>query len=156
RDKRTEESEEAYGRRVADELEQAIRELGTENVAAFIAEPVVGATLGACPAVPGYFKRIREICDRHGVLLILDGVMCGMGRCGTLYACEAEGVVPDILTMAKGLGAGYQPVGAVMAHRRVTEAVETGSQALMHGHTYFNHTIAVAAAAAVQRAIKAE
>jgi adenosylmethionine-8-amino-7-oxononanoate aminotransferase len=156
RDKRTDESEEAYGRRVADELDLAIRELGPETVAAFIAEPVVGATLGACPAVPGYFKRVREICDRHGVLLILDEVMCGMGRCGTLYACEAEEVVPDILTMAKGLGAGYQPIGAVMAHRRVAEAVETGSGALMHGHTYFNHTIACAAALAVQRTIKAE
>ena len=156
REKRTDESEEAYGLRVADELDQAIRELGPENVAAFIAEPVVGATLGACPAVPGYFKRVREICDRHGVLLILDEVMCGMGRCGTLYACEAEGVVPDILTMAKGLGAGYQPIGAVMAHRRVVAAIEEGSQALMHGHTYFNHTIAVAAAVAVQRVFKAE
>jgi adenosylmethionine-8-amino-7-oxononanoate aminotransferase len=156
REKRTDESEEAYGLRVADELDQAIRELGPENVAAFIAEPVVGATLGACPAVPGYFKRVREICDRHGVLLILDEVMCGMGRCGTLYACEAEGVVPDILTMAKGLGAGYQPIGAVIAHRRVVAAIEDGSQALMHGHTYFNHTIAVAAAVAVQRTIRAE
>jgi adenosylmethionine-8-amino-7-oxononanoate aminotransferase len=156
RDKRTDESEEAYGRRVADELERTILDLGPENVAAFIAEPVVGATLGACPAVPGYFKRIREICDRHGVLLILDEVMSGMGRCGTLYACEAEDVVPDILTMAKGLGAGYQPIGAVMAHRRVVEAIESGSRALMHGHTYFNHTIAVAAAVAVQRTIRTE
>ncbi len=88
-----------------------------ETVAAFIAEPVVGATLGACPPVPGYFKRIREICDRYGVLLILDEVMCGMGRTGTLYACEQEGIAPDLITIAKGLGAGYQPIGAVLRHR---------------------------------------
>jgi adenosylmethionine-8-amino-7-oxononanoate aminotransferase len=156
REKRSDETEAAYGRRAADELDRAIRELGPENVAAFIAEPVVGATLGACPPVPGYFKRIREICDRHGVLLILDEVMCGMGRCGTLYACEAEYVVPDILTMAKGLGAGYQPIGGVMAHRRVVEAIESGSGALMHGHTYLNHTVGCAAALAVQRAIQEE
>jgi hypothetical protein len=156
RDKRPGESEEDYGRRIADELETAIQDLGAETVAAFVAEPVVGATLGAQPAVPGYFRRIREICDRYGVLLILDEVMCGMGRCGTLYACEAEEVVPDILTMAKGLGAGYQPIGAVMAHRRIVEAVAAGSGALMHGHTYFSHTIACAAALAVQRTIRAE
>src|SRR3546814_13755283 len=90
RDRRHEESDEAYGRRVADELEAEIERLGSERVAAFIAEPIVGATLGAAPAVPGYFRRTREICDRHGVLLILDEVMCGMGRTGTLHACEQE------------------------------------------------------------------
>ena len=104
------ESEEAYGRRAADALEAKILELGPETVAAFMAEPVVGATMGAVPPVPGYFRRIREICDRYGVLLILDEVMCGMGRTGTLFACEQDGVVPDMILIAKGLGAGYQPI----------------------------------------------
>lgn len=153
RDKRSDESEEAYGRRVADELEAAILRLGPETVAGFVAEPVVGATLGAVPAVPGYFKRIREICDKYGVLLLLDEVMCGMGRCGDMFAANHEGIVPDILVIAKGLGAGYQPIGAVMAHKRIHDAVAAGSGMLMHGHTYFNHTTACAAALAVQQVI---
>jgi hypothetical protein len=155
RDRRDDESEEAYGRRVADELEAKARELGPETVLAFVAEPVVGATLGAQAAVRGYFRRIREICDRHGIILILDEVMCGMGRCGTLYAAQAEGIVPDILTMAKGLGAGYQPVGALLVHDRLVEAIRAGSGAVQHGQTYMGHPVACAAALAVQRAIRA-
>ena len=96
------------------ELEAKIDELGGENVIAFVAETVVGATLGAVPAVPGYFKRVREICDRHGILLILDEVMCGMGRTGTLHACEQEGISPDLMAIAKGLGGGYTPIGAML------------------------------------------
>lgn len=156
RDKRDDESEEAYGRRVADELETAIKKLGPETVAAFIAEPVVGATAGALPAVPGYFKRIREICDRHGVLLILDEVMCGMGRTGTLYACEQEGISPDLLTMAKGLGGGYQAIGAVLVGEKVIEPFAKGSGSFQHGHTYMGHTAACAGALAVQKVIKEE
>ena len=156
RDKRDDESEEQYGLRVANELEAAIKEYGAETVMAFIAEPVVGATAGALPAVPGYFKRIREICDRYGVLLILDEVMCGMGRTGTLYACEQDGVVPDMLTMAKGLGAGYQPIGAVLVHDKITHAFEKGSGYFQHGHTYMGHTTACAAALAVQKVIREE
>ena len=147
------ESEEAYGRRVADELESKIQGLGPETVIAFIVETVVGATAGAVPPVPGYFKRVREICDRHTVLLILDEVMCGMGRTGTLHACEQEGVVPDLLAMAKGLGAGYQPIGAVLVAGKIFAAVCAGSGTLQHGHTYMGHAIACAAALAVQRAI---
>lgn len=154
RDRRDDESEEAYGRRVADELEAAILKLGSETVLAFVAEPVVGATLGAQPAVPGYFKRIRAICDRHGVLLVLDEVMCGMGRTGTLYACEQEGVIPDIVVLAKGLGAGYQPVGAVLVHDRIAAAIREGSGAVQHGQTYMGHPVACAAALAVQRAVR--
>ncbi|MBM3583144.1 MAG: aspartate aminotransferase family protein [Alphaproteobacteria bacterium] len=154
RDRRDDESEEAYGRRVADELDAKARALGPETVLAFVAEPVVGATLGAQAAVPGYFRRVRQICDRHGILLILDEVMCGMGRCGTLYACEQEGVVPDLLTMAKGLGAGYQPVGAVLVHQRIVAAIAAGSGAVQHGQTYMGHPVACAAALAVQRAIR--
>lgn len=154
RDKRSDESEEGYGRRVADELEAEIQRLGPESVAAFIAEPVVGATAGVVPPVPGYFKRIREICDRHGVLLILDEVMCGMGRIGTLYACEQDGVVPDILTCAKGLGAGYQPIGAVLLADRIFDAIAEGSGAFQHGFTYIGHPTACAAALAVQETIE--
>ena len=156
RDKRDDESEESYGLRVANELETTIRELGAETVMAFIAEPVVGATAGALPAVPGYFKRIREICDKHGVLLILDEVMCGMGRTGTLYACQQDGISPDMLTMAKGLGAGYQPIGAVLVGEKVVKAFQQGSGSFQHGHTYMGHTTACAAALAVQKTIKAE
>jgi adenosylmethionine-8-amino-7-oxononanoate aminotransferase len=118
-----------------------------------IAEPVVGATLGAAPSVPGYFKRIREICDRHGVLLILDEVMCGMGRCGTRFAFEHEGIVPDIVCFAKGLGGGYQPVGAMLAHDRIVAAIREGSGSFQHGYTYLGHAASCAGALAVQRVI---
>ncbi|MEQ8966563.1 MAG: aspartate aminotransferase family protein [Azospirillaceae bacterium] len=148
------ESVEAYGLRAADELEAAIERLGPESVMAFVAEPVVGATAGAVPAVPGYLKRIREICDRHGVLLILDEVMCGMGRTGTLFACEQDGVAPDLLAIAKGLGAGYQPIGATLVAGRIFEAIRDGSGFFQHGHTYMGHATACAAGLAVQRAIE--
>jgi len=154
RDKESAESEEDYGQRVADELEAEIQRLGPESVAAFFAEPVVGATAGVVPPVPGYFKRIREICDRHGVLLILDEVMCGMGRTGTLFACEQDGVVPDIVTCAKGLGAGYQPIGAVLLADRIFQAIAEGSSAFQHGFTYIGHPTACAAALAVQQTIE--
>jgi len=150
------ESEEDYGQRAADELEAAIIEAGPETVAAFIAEPVVGATMGAVPPVAGYLKRIREICDRHGVLLIFDEVMCGMGRTGTLFACEQEGVAPDLLTIAKGLGAGYQPIGALLASERIYRIIREGSGFFQHGHTYMGHPVACAAALAVQRTIRDE
>jgi len=139
----------AYGLRVADELEAELLRLGPETVIAFVAEPVVGATAGAVHAVPGYFKRIREICDRHGILLILDEVMCGMGRTGTLFACEQDGIVPDIATIAKGLGAGYQPVGAMLCSSRIHAAIKAGSGFFQHGHTYIGHPMAMAAAGAV-------
>ncbi len=148
------ESLEAYGRRAADELEAKIAELGPETVMAFIAEPVVGATAGAVPAAPGYLKRVREICDRHGVLLILDEVMCGMGRTGTLHACEQDGVAPDLMTIAKGLGGGYQPIGATLLSRPIFDAFATGSGAFQHGHTYIGHPVACAAALAVQEVIE--
>ena len=154
RDRRDDETAEAYGLRIADELEDKIAQLGAETVMAFIAEPVVGATAGAVPAVPGYFRRIREICDRHDVLLILDEVMCGTGRTGTMFACEQDGVVPDLLTMAKGLGAGYQPIGAVMVGAHLFDAFRDGSGFFQHGHTYMAHPAACAAALAVLDAIE--
>jgi len=143
------ETAEAYGRRMADELEAELSRVGPENVIAFVAEPVVGATLGAVPSVPGYFSRIREICDRHGILLILDEVMCGMGRTGTLFACEQDAVRPDIVTIAKGLGAGYQPIGAMLCSGAIYAAIEGGSGFFQHGHTYIGHPVACAAANAV-------
>ena len=145
------ESDAAYGERLAAELEAEIAALGGDRVMAFVAETVVGATLGAVPPVPGYFKRVREVCDRHGILLILDEVMCGMGRCGTLYAFEQEGVVPDLVTVAKGLGAGYQPIGATLVAKHVYEAIVSGSGFFQHGHTYLGHAAACAGALAVQR-----
>lgn len=143
------ESEFDYGQRMANQLETEIQRLGSDSVAAFVAEPVVGATLGAVPAVKGYFKRIREICDQHGVLLILDEVMCGMGRTGTLFACDQEDIAPDILCIAKGLGAGYQPIGAMLCTAAIYGAIEQGSGLFQHGHTYLGHPTACAAALAV-------
>lgn len=154
RDREPDESPEAYGIRVADELDEQISELGAENVIAFIAETVVGATSGAVPPTPGYFKRIREICDRHGILLILDEVMCGTGRTGTMFACEQDDIAPDLLTMAKGLGAGYQPIGAVMVGAHLFDAFRGGSGFFQHGHTYMAHPTACAASLAVINAIE--
>jgi adenosylmethionine-8-amino-7-oxononanoate aminotransferase len=151
RNKNESESEEAYGQRLAKELEDEIEALGSDKVIAFVAETVVGATLGAVPAVAGYFRRVREICDRHGILLILDEVMCGMGRCGTLWAFEQEGIVPDLVTIAKGLGAGYQPIGAVLVGSGISEAIQGGSGFFQHGHTYIGHAAACAGALAVQK-----
>ncbi|AOE84138.1 aspartate aminotransferase family protein [Pseudomonas sp. TCU-HL1] len=154
REQRANETPEALGIRLAAELEAEILNLGAENVMAFIAEPVVGATLGAVPAVPGYFKRVREVCDRHGVLLILDEVMCGMGRTGSLFAAEQEGISADLITVAKGLGAGYQPIGATLVSGRIVDAIRQGSGFFQHGHTYIGHATACAAALAVQNAIE--
>ncbi len=154
RDERPGETPEGYGERLAAELETKIEELGGKNVIAFVAETVVGATLGAAPPVPGYFKRVREICDRHGILLILDEVMCGMGRTGTLHACEQEGISPDLMTVAKGIGGGYAPIGAVLIRDTIFEAIARGSGALQHSHTYMGHPMACAAALAVQKVIR--
>jgi adenosylmethionine-8-amino-7-oxononanoate aminotransferase len=156
RGKQPGETDGAYGDRVANELQDAILRVGAEKVAAFIAEPVVGATLGAVAAVPGYFKRIRQICDRHDILLILDEVMCGMGRTGTMHACEQEGIAPDLLLLAKGLGAGYQPIGAVLVAEKIHAAIASGSGSFNHGHTYMGHAMGCAAALAVQHVIKSE
>jgi adenosylmethionine-8-amino-7-oxononanoate aminotransferase len=151
--KREGESPEDYGRRAADALEAEIQRAGPETVIAFMAEPVVGATAGAVAPPPGYFRRIREICDKYGILLILDEVMCGMGRTGTLFACEQDGVAPDIVCIAKGLGAGYQPIGAMLCTSEIYDAVKAGSGFFQHGHTYMGHPTAAAAGLAVVSAI---
>jgi adenosylmethionine-8-amino-7-oxononanoate aminotransferase len=148
------ESDADYAARAAQALEDKIIEVGADSVIAFVAETVVGATLGAVPPVGDYFKRIRAICDRYGVLLILDEVMCGMGRTGTLHACEQEGVAPDLMALAKGLGGGYQPIGAVMLSERIFDAFANGSGGFQHGHTYIGHPMAAAAALAVQDVIR--
>jgi adenosylmethionine-8-amino-7-oxononanoate aminotransferase len=154
RDRRPDESADAYGARLAREFEEAILRAGPEHVIAFCAETVGGATAGVIPPVPGYFRRIRELCDRYGILLLADEVMCGMGRTGTLHAVEQEGVVPDLLAIAKGLGGGYQPIGALLIHERIVAALESGSGAFQHGHTYLGHPVACAAALAVQQVIE--
>ncbi len=154
RGQRHDETEEQYGQRLADELDERIRALGPENVAAFVAETVGGATAGVLPPAQGYLKRVREVCDRYGVLLILDEVMAGMGRTGTLFACEQYDVVPDMVALAKGLGAGYQPIGALVANDRIYDAIVAGSGSFQHGHTYMGHATACAAALAVQRYIE--
>ncbi|WP_213953327.1 MULTISPECIES: aspartate aminotransferase family protein [unclassified Variovorax] len=153
REQRADETAQAYGLRLAAELEAAILAQGADRVIAFVAETVGGATAGVLAPVPGYFKAVRAVCDKYGVLLILDEVMCGMGRTGTLYACEQEGVVPDLVTIAKGLGGGYQPVGAVLAQKKIVEAMSKGSGFFRHGHTYLGHPVACAAALAVQQVI---
>ena len=151
RGKQAGESDAAYGERLAGELEEELLRLNPKTVIAFVAETVVGATLGAVPAVAGYFKRVREVCDRYGVLLVLDEVMCGMGRCGTLWAFEQEGIVPDLVAVAKGLGAGYQPIGALMVSKNISQAILGGSGFFQHGHTYIGHAAACAGALAVQK-----
>jgi len=156
REQRADESEEQFAQRLADELEQKILELGADTVAAFVAETVVGATAGAVPPVREYFRKIRAVCDRYGVLLILDEIMSGMGRTGHLYACEEDNVTPDLLTIAKGLGAGYQPIGATLVSDRIYRAITGGSGFFQHGHTYIGHATACAAALEVQRVIADE
>src|SRR5215813_643417 len=156
REKRESESDAAFVTRLAAELEAEFQRLGPDTVAAFIAEPVVGATAGCVTAPEGYFKAVREICDRHGALLILDEVMCGMGRTGTLHAWEQEGAAPDIQAIAKGLGGGYQPIGAMLTTACVVDTIRDGSGTFQHGHTYLGHPMACAAALEVQKIIAEE
>src|SRR5215471_14569465 len=153
-EKHDNESDAAFVARLAAELEAEFQRLGPDTVAAFLAEPVVGATAGCVPAPEGYFKAVREICSRHGALLILDEVMCGMGRTGTLHAWEQEGIAPDIQAIAKGLGGGYQPIGAMLARGAIIDTIRAGSGAFQHGHTYLAHPLACAAALEVQEVIR--
>jgi adenosylmethionine-8-amino-7-oxononanoate aminotransferase len=156
RDRREDETAQQYSERLVAELEKEIQRIGPDRVIAFVAEPVVGATMGAVPATPGYFQRVREVLDRHGILFVADEVMCGMGRTGSLHAVEQEGVAPDLMAIAKGLGGGYQPVGAVLASTKIVEAIRKGSGMFQHGHTYIGHAVGAAAALAVQKVIQRE
>lgn len=153
RDKLPGETDRDYGRRLARELEDKILELGPEQVAGFIAETVVGSTAGALPPVEGYFREIRAVCDRYGVLLILDEVMAGMGRTGHHFACAEDGVVPDILAIGKGLAAGYQPLSAMLVGPHIHAAISEGSGILRNGQTFVNHPLACATALEVQKTI---
>jgi len=154
RGKQQGEDDAAYGQRLVRELEEEVQRLGPDRVIAFVAETIGGATLGCVTPVPGYFEGVRTVCDKYGMLLILDEVMCGMGRCGTLYACEPENVVPDLICIGKGLGGGYQPIGALLASATIYDAVVSGSGFFQHGHTYTGHAAACAGALAVQLAVK--
>ena len=150
------ESTSAYVARLAQELDIEFERVGPDSVCAFVAEPIVGAALGCVPAVPGYFKAMKAVCDKYGALLIFDEVMCGMGRSGTLHAWEQEGVVPDLQTIGKGLGGGYAAIAGVLVGQRVVHALEKGTGAFAHGQTYQGHPIACAAALEVQRIITEE
>ena len=150
------ESDVDFVARKADELEAKFQKLGPDTVIAFIAEPVVGAALGCVPYVPGYLEAMQAVCDKHGALLILDEVMCGTGRTGTLHAWQAEGVVPDIQTMGKGLGAGYQPIAAVMFSEKAIKVLSEGSGQFIHGQTYQGMPIQASAALEVLRTIEEE
>jgi len=154
RDRSERQTQAEYTAGLLDELETAILKAGSDRVIGFVAEPVVGATGGAIPPTPGYFRGVREICDRHGILFIADEVMCGMGRTGTMFAIEQDGVAPDIIAVAKGMGAGYQPIGAVLAQGAIVERLRHGSGSFLHGHTYIGHPVAAAAALAVQEVIE--
>lgn len=150
------ESEAQYVARLAQELDAEFMRLGPDTVIAFCAETVVGATSGCVAAPAGYFQAIREVCHRHGALLIFDEVMCGMGRTGTTHAWEQEAVAPDIQTIGKGLGGGYQPIAAALVSGRIIEGLKSGSGTFVHGHTYEAHPVACAAGLEVQRIIQEE
>jgi adenosylmethionine-8-amino-7-oxononanoate aminotransferase len=156
RDNHDDESEADFVARLAAELEAEFQRLGPDTVAAFMAEPVVGATAGCVPAPEGYFRAVSAICRKHGALVILDEVMCGMGRTGTRHAWEQEGIAPDIQAIAKGLGGGYQPIGAMLANEHIIDTIRQGSGSFQHGHTYLAHPLACAAALEVQRVIDDE
>lgn len=154
RDRRADETQQQYTTRLLNELEQAIVDAGPETIIGFCAETVVGATTGATPPTPGYLRGVRALCDKYGILYIADEVMCGMGRTGTLHAFEQDDVVPDLVTIAKGLGGGYQPIGAVLASEKIVSALQSGSGLFQHGHTYICHATAASAALAVQQVIE--
>ncbi|KAF9887385.1 hypothetical protein FE257_010240 [Aspergillus nanangensis] len=154
RGKKPNESDESYVARLAAELDAEFQRVGPETVCAFIAEPVVGAALGCVPAVPGYFQAMKAVCEKYGALFILDEVMSGMGRTGTLHAWEQEGVVPDLQTIGKGLGGGYAPCSAVLISEKIVEALDKGTGSFRHGQTYQGHPVGCAAALAVQKVIK--
>ncbi|WP_024673446.1 aspartate aminotransferase family protein [Pseudomonas syringae] len=156
RDQRHDESEEQYATRLAEELDQKIRSLGSENVAAFFAETVVGSTNGAVPPVQGYFRKIKAVCERHDVLLVLDEVMAGMGRTGQLFAYADDGIVPDMVAVGKGLAAGYMPISALLISEQVHAVMAGGSGVLGNGQTHVNHPLACAIALEVQQVIAEE
>lgn len=149
REQRAGESDADYVRRLALELEQTILRVGPHTVAAFVAEPVVGATNGAVPALPGYFKAVKAVLDRYGILLIADEILTGSGRTGTYLSIEQDGVTPDLVTLAKGLGAGYLPISAILVSGRIFDTLADRRGYFIHGHTYNASATPCAAALAV-------
>ncbi len=143
------ESEADYVARLAKELDETIRHVGPHQVAAFVAEPVVGATNGAVPALPGYFKAVKAVLDRYGILFIADEILTGSGRTGTFLSIEQDGVTPDLVTLGKGLGAGYQPISAILVSGRVFDTIADRRGYFIHGHTYNASATPCAAALAV-------
>jgi adenosylmethionine-8-amino-7-oxononanoate aminotransferase len=156
RDQRDDENEDQYATRLADELDAKIRALGSNKVAAFFAETVVGSTSGAVPAVPGYFRKIKAVCERHDVLLVLDEVMAGMGRTGQLFAYADDGILPDMVAVGKGLAAGYMPISALLISDQIHSVMAQGSGVLGNGQTHVNHPLACAIALEVQQVIAEE
>ncbi|KAJ5991734.1 hypothetical protein N7451_007458 [Penicillium sp. IBT 35674x] len=154
RDKKHGEPDASYVARLATELDAEFQRVGPETVCAFIAEPVVGAALGCVPAVPGYFPAMKAVCEKYGALLIMDEIMSGMGRCGTLHAWEQEDVVPDIQTIGKGLGGGYAPVSGILINDSIVQVLDRGTGVFRHGQTYQGHPVSCAAALAVQKTIQ--
>ncbi|KAM3473336.1 hypothetical protein MY8738_008424 [Beauveria namnaoensis] len=152
--KRDEETMEEFTERLLKELEDEFLAVGPSKVIAFLAESVGGATAGCVPPPPGYLRGARALCDKYGILLILDEIMCGTGRCGTYFAFEPEDVVPDLVTVAKGLGGGYCSIAAVLAHKRVVDVIRQGTSSFNHGHTYQAHPVACATALAVQKIVR--
>jgi adenosylmethionine-8-amino-7-oxononanoate aminotransferase len=148
------ESDAAFVSRKAAELEAKFQELGPETVIGFVVEPIVGAALGCVAAVSGYLKAMRDVCHRHGALFILDEVMCGMGRAGTLHAWQSEGVAPDLQTIGKGLGGGYQPIAAILISQKIINVLYDGTGQFIHGQTYQGMPVQAAAALEVQRIIR--
>ena len=156
RDQKDGETTEQYVSRLAQELEDEFQKWGPNTVCAFIAETMSGSSLGFLPPAPGYLKAMKEVCQRHGALFILDEVMVGMGRTGTLHAWEQDDVVPDLQAVAKGLGAGYYPIGALLVGRKVSDTLFKGTGAFVHSQTYQCHPVACAAAYEVQQIVKEE
>ncbi|OTA48378.1 PLP-dependent transferase [Hypoxylon sp. EC38] len=154
RQRHEDESDADFVAKKAAELEKKFQDLGPNTVIAFIAEPVVGAALGCVPYVHGYLKALRDICHKYGALFILDEVMCGMGRTGTLHSWQAEDVIPDIQINAKGLGSGYQPIAAMMISEKVANGIMKGRGEFVHGLTYQAMPIQATAALEVQRIIR--
>ncbi|EXJ85209.1 hypothetical protein A1O3_05884 [Capronia epimyces CBS 606.96] len=148
------ETEEQFAERLVQELDRHLQDIGPEKVIAFIAEPLVGATSGCTPAPHGYFKGVRQVCDKYSILLILDEIMCGMGRTGTLFAFEQEHIVPDIVTIGKGLGGGYSPIAGMLVHKKIIDVLQKGTSSFNHGHTYQAHPVGCAATLAVQKILR--
>lgn len=145
------ESDDAYARRCANELEAKILEIGPENVCAFVGETMLGQLAGNVPPAPGYWKYIREVCDRHDVHLILDEVYCGLGRAGKQYCCNWDGISADFIAVGKMLAGGYVPLSAVITKREYREVIAKGQGRVMYGHTHQAHPLGLAAALAVQK-----